>query len=718
MAVWLGIGASALPLWLLGRKLGRGRLARLGWLSRVEPRMKLAPLLLLAAFGAGGLRSAGAHLPPGPGDLAFYNNQGRGTLRGWVADFPDERDQVTLLRVAVDEVVPQGKTEAVRVSGLALVMVAPGQAFAYGQRLELQGSLLDPPSSGGFSYRDYLARKGIYSYLAYPTVQVTAGQDGGGLLGAIYRLRAAGVALVMRLFPAPESQLLAGILLGADSGMPAALSAAFQATGTAHIIAISGFNMAVLSGLFLGLFSKFLTRWWAALAAITALVGYSLLVGGGASVVRAAIMCALAISAAQIGRSAGAFNALLLSAGVMCLFDPNLPWDVSFQLTFAATAGLMLYAGPLQGWFAGWARRRLPGWLAERIVAPVGEYVLCTLAAQLTTLPLIVWHFGRLSLSSLIANPLALPPQAPLMILGGLAVFLGLLWEPLGRVFALLAWPLAAYTNRLVEWLAQIPGGQMVVGPDGALLVALVCALVMTAAVLRERMSTLWGRARPALLLLVVGGLALVTWRAALAMPDGNLHLTVIDLPGGPTLLLRSPEGRVALIGGAENASEMESALGRRLPPVGARLDGLLLARSRGLAGLAGTLAVYPAEQVFSCIDLTGGPLPQALRDSSAQTQALSLQRGLSLGGQVRVEAAAQVQDGCALRVRMGRLDLLIPGDLAPEQVGSIGQNVLVAGAGDAERWRKAGLRVLAPPPGGWLELRSDGTQMWLESGR
>ena len=76
----------------------------------------------------------------------------------------------------------------------------------------------------------------------------------------------------------------------------------------------------------------------------------------------------------------------------------------------------------------------------------------------------------------------------------------------------------------------------------------------------------------------------------------------------------------MALIGGAENASEMESALGRRLPPVGARLDGLLLARSRGLAGLAGTLAVYPAEQVFSCIDLTGGPLPQALRDSSAQT--------------------------------------------------------------------------------------------------
>ena len=248
--------------------------------------------------------------------------------------------------------------------------------------MELEGSPVDPPQSGDFSYRDYLARKGIYTYLAYPLIRVTADPSGGGLMAAVYRLRAAGVALVMRLFPAPESHLLAGILLGADAGMPAALTAAFQATGTAHIIAISGFNMAVLSGLFLGLFSKLLTRWWAALAAVVALAGYSLLVGGGASVLRAAIMCALAIAAAQIGRSAGAFNALMLSAGVMCLFDPNLPWDVSFQLTFAATAGLMLYAGPLQGWFAGWARRRLPGWLAGRIVGPVGEYILCTLAAQ------------------------------------------------------------------------------------------------------------------------------------------------------------------------------------------------------------------------------------------------------------------------------------------------------------------------------------------------
>jgi competence protein ComEC len=502
--------------------------------------------------------------------------------------------------------------------------------------------------------------------------------------------------------------------------MPAVLTAAYQATGTAHIIAISGFNMAVLSGLFLGLFSKLLTRWWAALAAVVSLAGYSLLVGGGASVLRAAIMCALAITAAQIGRTAGAFNALMLSAGVMCLFDPNLPWDVSFQLTFAATAGLMLYAGPLQGWFAGWARRRLPGWLADRIVAPVGEYLLCTLAAQLTTLPLIVWHFGRLSLSSLLANPLVLPPQAPLMVLGGLAVFFGLLWEPLGRLFALLAWPLAAYTNRVVEGLAQLPGGQIVLGPDGAVLVAVLCALVMAAALLRERLRTAWGLVRPALVLLLLAGLALFTWRAALSAPDARLHLTILDVQGGPAVLLRSPQGQTLLIGGADNASALESALGRRLPPVGARLDGLLLAWPQGAAGLAGTLAVVPAAQVFSCLDLSGAPLDAVFQAGSLPVQDMSAQRELRLGAQVRVEAAAQTDLGCALRVRMGRFDLLLPGALAPDQfpAGTQAPSALVAGVSDAQVWQQAGRRVLTPPPGGWLELQTDGAQLWLESGR
>ena len=389
---WLGLLAAAFVLWpiLIGLRRSRWTMAaRLAWAGRRETGLKLAPILLLAAFAAGGLRYAAAHRPLTDSDLAFYNGRGSAQLRGWVADDPDRRDRVTLLRVNIEEIQINKQAER-PVSGAALVMLSGESGLTYGQRVVIRGSPVDPPAAGDFSYRDYLARKGIYTYLTNPAVQGAEGSAGSGLLRWLYWVRGRALALVARLYPAPESQLLAGILLGVDSGMPAALTAAFQATGTAHIIAISGFNMAVLSSLFMTLFGRVFSRWGAALAAVLSLLGYSLLVGAGASVVRAAIMCALAISAAQIGRSAGAFNALMLSAGVMCLFDPNLPWDVSFQLTFMATLGLMLYAGPLQGWFAGLAARRLPAWAADRLVGPVGEYLLCTLAAQLTTLPVIV----------------------------------------------------------------------------------------------------------------------------------------------------------------------------------------------------------------------------------------------------------------------------------------------------------------------------------------
>ena len=724
---WIGLGAGALLLWPL---LRRAPWARLSWLGRRDAGLKLPPLLLAAAFALGGLRYAAAHPALGPADLAFYNGAGVLSMQGWVADDPDLRDQAAYLRVAVERVKVQGQANWTAVHGLAQVKLQPGQAPAYGDRLELRGAPLLPPATGDFSYRDYLARKGILSMLTYPGVKRLPGWSGSGLLRLVYSLRALALERIDHLFPAPENEFLSGILLGVDSGMSPALSEAFQATGTAHIIAISGFNMAILSALFMGMFGKVFSRWWAAFAAVLALAGYTLLAGAGASVVRAAIMCALAISAAQLGRSSGGFNALLLSAGVMCFFDPNLPWDVSFQLTFAATLGLMLYAGPLQGWFAEWAARRLPGGLAEHLVGPVGEYLLCTLAAQLTTLPLIVWHFGRLSLISLLANPLALPPQAPLMVLGALSVFSGLIWEPLGRLFALFTWPLAAYTTRLVEWLGQVPGGQITLGPDGALAVALICGVVIALAALREhmksaRLASVWNQLRPVVLLLGVGGLSLFAWRAALANPDGRLHLTVFDLEGGPAVLLRSPEGRAVLIGGAQSASTLELVLGRRLPPLGARLDGLVLSAASGLDGLAGTLEVIPAARVYRCVDFpalgAGSRLRDALRLADVPLELFGAERDLKVGGTARLRVVARSETACALELRMERLIVLLPGallaDELPPEALQPGELVLLGGQ-DPAPWREKGLRVLAPAQGGWLELQSDGSQLWVEGGK
>ena len=249
---------------------------------------------------------------------------------------------------------------------------------------------------------------------------------GSPLKSAIYTLRGRLVDAIYRLFPDPEAGLLAAIFLGVETGISPQVLEAFRVTGTAHIIAISGFNFAVVAALFVLVFGQLLGRWRGMLAAWMGIALYAALAGASASVLRSAIMGGVSIFALRLGRRQSGLNSLAFVAALMVLFDPHILWDVGFQLSFMATLGLVLYAEPLAGWFTGFASRWLPLASARRLSQPVGEYLLFTLAAQVTTLPLILYYFQQLSIVSLLANPLALPAQPPLMVLGGLAALPGL----------------------------------------------------------------------------------------------------------------------------------------------------------------------------------------------------------------------------------------------------------------------------------------------------
>jgi competence protein ComEC len=155
--------------------------------------------------------------------------------------------------------------------------------------------------------------------------------------------------------------------------------------------------------------------------------------------VRAALMAGLVIMAQRFGRQNDALAAMGAAAILMTLFQPMTLWDVGFQLSFGATLGLVLYAEPLQEGFARAARRWLEPKRAARLAGLVGEYALFTLAAQVTTHPLTALYFHRFSLVAWIANPLVLPAQPAVMVLGGLAALAGTLWLPLARPLAWVA---------------------------------------------------------------------------------------------------------------------------------------------------------------------------------------------------------------------------------------------------------------------------------------
>ena len=354
--------------------------------------------------------------------IAFYNDRPtESILEGVLLEPPDHREMYTNLRMRVEQIQTLDSNQVYPVHGQVLARVSPGSSFNYGDLIRLQGHIESPPEYEDFSYRDYLAIQGIYSYLPYPTATMLQHGQGNPLMSALYSFRQHALDLVYRLFPDPEASILAGILLGDQSGISPQVQEAFRLTGTSHIIVISGFNIAIIAALFSFLFIRFFGMFRGALLSAIGIILYTLLVGANPAVVRAAILGLFMLLGHLIGRRQVGLNSLIFVAAIMALITPSVLWDVSFQLSFAATLGIMLYAGLFTDGFTNFSSRFMPREKAEKVAGPVGEYLLVTIAALLTTLPIMVYYFKRISITSLIANPLILPAQPPIMILGGLS---------------------------------------------------------------------------------------------------------------------------------------------------------------------------------------------------------------------------------------------------------------------------------------------------------
>lgn len=771
---WLGTA------WLVG--IGAGKMFAL----QVWQWMLLAALSLAASFafrgergwrwlfacsavvalGAARLKAADPVLDTD--HIAKYNECGRYlTITGVIVDFPDVRDSYVGLRVET-ETLRAAWGGSRRTHGLVLVRAPRHASYAYGDRLRVSGFLETPPEFEDFSYREYLSRQGVHSLMNRVSVERLASRRGNPFLQLIFDYRSRALEVVYALFPDPEASLLAGILLGVESGISRDVRDEFNATGTTHIIAISGFNITIIAGLFVSLLGRWLGARRGALAAGLAILVYTILVGADAAVVRAAIMGGLVLVARRLGRETDGLIALAVSAVVMTLINPLILWDVGFQLSFAATLGLMLYGERLHNAFVRFSSRWLPSRKAERLARPVSEFLLFTLAAQVTTLPLMALHFNRLSLVSLIANPVILPVQPAVMILGGLAVILGSVWLPLGWLPALIAWPAPAFTIRVVSLMARMPAASITLGSVGVLTVSAYYLLLFSV--------TLWRRLPkadrlplPRVRIGTVTGLGAIVvlttlaWKGAAGLPDGRLHVTVLDVGEGDAVLIESPSGRFILVDGGGSPMALADGLGRRLPLLHRELDWIVVAATdeEHVGGLTGIVERYQVGTVLVAGPVGGRAYQQLVEEiNRASLPIVEAETGMSLdlgsGSFMRIVSVGS--NGAILEVDFGRARVLLCPGADPEMIGglqtggSIGpvSAVLLADGGYEGVNPEAWLRELEPlvamisieagnPEGlpsprvlrelegrmilrtdrhGWIELITDGERLWVEVGR
>ncbi|MBL7065613.1 MAG: ComEC/Rec2 family competence protein [Anaerolineae bacterium] len=348
--------------------------------NRVRPG---ALCVMMLALGAGRLLLARPHLDETT--LATYNDAGWVTIEGVVVGEPDEREYYTNLRVRAERLALPDGTE-LQVESLVLVKADLYPQRHYGNRILVKGLLETPPVFEEFSYQEYLARQGIHSLIRRAQVTLVAENQASPILYHLFVFKRHAQSTIAQFLPEPQAALLTGILLGVETGIPADLMDDFSATGTTHIIAISGFNITIIAGIFAGLAQRLFGQRRAVWVAIAGVVVYTIFVGASAAVVRAALMGILYLWGQRLGRGTFAPASLAAAAIVMTALNPYTLWDVGFQLSFAATMGLVLYTEPLEHIFERSLTRVTSAERAQKTVGLINEALIVTLAAQ-TSLP-------------------------------------------------------------------------------------------------------------------------------------------------------------------------------------------------------------------------------------------------------------------------------------------------------------------------------------------
>lgn len=248
---------------------------------------------------------------------------------------------------------------------------------------------------------------------------------------------------IATLLPSPQAQLLSGITLGQKKDLPFDLKIALRDTSTLHMVVVSGQNLSLLAILILK-FSGFLTRRVAIILSFSVITFYVILTGGQIPVLRAAVMAFLSGTAQLFGRSNDGFWALLLTASVMLLINPLWIIQISFQLSFLATFGLVVIAPVLSKYL-----QKLPLFLRENLAA--------TLGAQLAVFPIIAQNFHQLSLVSLPANILTLWTMPYIMSGGLIMLILIFLSEVLAKIISFGLNILLTYFIYVVHFFASLP---------------------------------------------------------------------------------------------------------------------------------------------------------------------------------------------------------------------------------------------------------------------
>lgn len=405
------------------------------------------------------------------------------TLIGLVVSDPEDRGEYQTFILSAE-----GATTSMAckiLSERVLIRADRFEDVSYGDFLRATGRLHRPQAfvtEAGrvFSYDEFLEKDGIGSILSFTSIDVLERGGGSPVKRTLFSLKGSYLRSIERHIPEPESALLGGLTVGARQSLGDELEENFRSTGIIHIVVLSGYNVVIIAEA-IARSLRFLSLRKRLIISSLAIVLFAILVGAGATVVRASIMAIAALFVRATGNEALGIRLLFFAGIVMLAMNPALLLhDPSFQLSFIATSGLILLSKPLDVFF---------GWIHTKSLRDI---VTATISTQVAVLPFLMHLIGRVSLVALPVNLLVVPLVPFAMLFGFLTGLAGLVPYAsafITPLFGVPAFLILSYQLFVVDVFARIPFAAIIVPPFPLMftIVAYVCmGMLLTKRVQRK----------------------------------------------------------------------------------------------------------------------------------------------------------------------------------------------------------------------------------------
>lgn len=548
-----------------------------------------------------------------------------------------------------------------------------------GDVVKLRGDLKPPRAPGNpgeFDYPAYLAEQRIYFNLTVKkSNELSLITSASGILKRVDSFRNQGEQLTRQVLPEQESSMLLGMLLGSREGMDDDQYDDFQKTGIIHLFSVSGLHVG---------FVLLLVGWLTSLArvskrsrfliGVSVLMLYGTMVGWPAPVIRAVIMSSLGLLAYYSGRENSLLNAWAISGIIILLLNPDSLFNLSFQLTFLATWG-MVYIFPLlrdnfpyQGW----------GW----------DLVLIPIAAELAVLPLIAYHFNLLTPVSILTNVLVTYLSGGAVILGFIAFLLAPLLQSFAALFLYPAGLFIEIILYIVEVLKVLPGAFLWVATPAAGLISMYFGAILMGALALNNSQHRGYLVPAAIMVLVFVGSLLIP---AGYYNRGWLEIVFIDVGQGDSMLMKTPQGKFILVDGG----------GSQLYDVGAKTV-LPYLHYRGINQLEMIINTHPdndhlqgLESVAAETEVKYLGVSESTKDRKEYQKLRSIAESRSIpivplktGDQIKLEDGLEIkvlspeaesyagkdlnQQSVVMQINYGELSALLSGDIPKEGLPEI----------------------------------------------